>query len=115
MIDLGESPSLDPPHASAGSISEDKPMWTWHITSKGLAILHFKAAEDDVSHAILLETLDVKTGESSSQQETRLGVDTSILSAPGFTLWQGDTLWMPIEGKLLGFDAAAGKITYRWP
>ncbi len=115
MVDLGESPSLDPPHASAGSISEDKPVWTWHITSKGLAILRFKAAEDDVSHAILLETLDVKTGESSGQQEIRLGVDTIILSAPGFTLWQGDTLWMPIEGKLLGFDAAAGKITYRWP
>ena len=114
-FDLGQNPPLDPLYANTSIIDEDEPVWTWHVVSEGLMIVRFKRAEDDVSHAILLETLDLQTGTSSGSREIQLDISTIILSAPEFAVWQQDTLWMSIEGQLLGFDASAGEIVYRWP
>jgi hypothetical protein len=114
-FDLGQNPPLDPPNANTSIIDEDEPVWTWHVIPGGLMIIRFKRAADDVSHAILLETLDLQTGISSGSKEVKLGISTIILSAPEFVVWQQDTLWMSIEGQLLGFDAGTGEIVYRWP
>jgi hypothetical protein len=114
-FDLGKNPPLDPPDANTGIIDVDEPVWTWHLVPDGLMILRFKRADDDVSHAILFETVDLESGTSSGSKEISLDISTTILSAPDFTIWRQDTLWMSIEGKLLGFDATAGEIVYRWP
>ncbi|MBN2390109.1 MAG: hypothetical protein JXR84_05275 [Anaerolineae bacterium] len=114
-FDLGQNPPFDPPNANTSIIDEDEPVWTWHVAPGGLMIIRFKRAEDDVSHAILLETLDLQTGTSSGSEEIQLGISTIILSAPEFVVWQQDTMWMSIEGQLLGFDATGGEIVYRWP
>jgi hypothetical protein len=62
-----------------------------------------------------VEALDPATGDSAGTYEVNLGVRTTILSAPAFRTWWRDTLWMSVEGQLLGFDARAGEIVYRWP
>ncbi|MBN1581857.1 MAG: PQQ-binding-like beta-propeller repeat protein [Anaerolineae bacterium] len=114
-FDLGRNPPLDPPDANTSIIDQDEPAWTWHIAPDGLMVLRFKRADDDLLHAILIETIDLGSGTSSGSSEIPLDIDTTILSVPDFTIWRQDTLWMSIEGKLLGFDAAAGEIVYRWP
>jgi outer membrane protein assembly factor BamB len=114
-FDLGRNPPLDPPDAHTSIIDVDEPVWTWHLLADELLILGFKRADDDVSHAMLLETLDLQTGASTRSKEVQLGVSTSILSAPEFTIWKQNTLWMSIEGQLLALDAASGEIVYRWP
>jgi outer membrane protein assembly factor BamB len=114
--DLGQDPPLlDIPHGNTSIIDENRPVWTWHPAADGLRVLRFKRTADDVSHAILLETLDWQTGASGGRQEILLGISTIILSAPDLFGWQGDTLWMSIERQLLGFDTASGEIVYRWP
>ncbi len=114
-FDLGDNPPLDPPDAAHSIIDVDAPVWTWRVMADQLLLLRFRRAADDVSHALLMETLNVQTGISSGVREIPLGVSTTILSAPEFVLWQQDTAWMSIEGKLLGFDVVAGEIVYRWP
>ena len=114
-FDLGQNPPFDPPNANTSIIDEDEPVWTWHVAPEGLMIIRFKRAEDDVSHALLLETLNRQTGTSSGSEEIQLGISTIILSTPEFVVWQQDTMWMSIEGQVLGFDATAGEIVYRWP
>ena len=84
-------------------------------TAAGLRLVRFKSAADNKSHAILNETLDWQTGQSSGQTETRLNLPTIIFDAPSWTVWENDTLWMVIENELLGFDAAGNTIVYRWP
>lgn len=115
VYDLGEHPPLDPPDANTSIIDDDKPVWTWRLTSDGLYILRFKRAADDVSHALLVERLDLQTGVSAGQQEARLGVETIILSAPEVAGWTQDTLWFIIENSVLAFDLGDGAFTYRWP
>ncbi len=114
-FDLGENGPLDPPDASHSIITAHQSVWTWHVISGDLALVHFYRSENDTAHAIRLETIDVKTGKSLSTREIPLKLSTSILSAPAFRLWQGDVLWMSMEGTLMGLDVTAGEITYRWP
>ncbi|MGQ0604598.1 MAG: outer membrane protein assembly factor BamB family protein [Anaerolineales bacterium] len=114
-VDLGEAPPFGGALGDGGIIDEDKPAWTWHASARGLHIVRFKRTEDDVSHAILHDVYDWQTGESGGQRETGLGVETIILSAPGFTLWRGETLWMEMETGVMAFDAADDAIVYRWP
>jgi len=114
-VDLGEAPGFGGALEEASIISEDNPAWTWHVSGRGLHILRFRAAADDVSHAILHDVHDWQSGASSGTRETRLGVSTIILSAPGFTLWRGDTMWMEMESGVMAFDTADDAIVYRWP
>jgi hypothetical protein len=114
-VDFGEDPPFGGVAGDGSIISDDKSAWTWHASARGLHILRFKSAEDDVSHAILHDVYDWQTGASSGQRETRLGVETIILSAPRFTLWRGDTLWMEMENGVMAFDTADDAIVYRWP
>ncbi len=114
-FDLGEDQPLDPPDANTGIINDDQSVWTWHPLGDGLMILRFRRAADDVSHAILLDTLDWQTGVSHGQKSIPLGIETIILSAPTVIGWTRDTVWMSIESQMLGFDAASEAIIYRWP
>ena len=114
-VDLGEAPPFGGVAGDGSIIDEDKPAWTWHVSERGLHILRFKRAEDDVSHSILHDVYDWQSGESGGQRETQLGVSTIILSAPGFILWRGDTLWMELNTGVLAFDTADDAIVYRWP
>jgi len=114
-LDLGRNPPFDPLDARSSIIDIDEPVWTWHVISDGLIILRFKRAADDVSHTISLETVDLETGTSSGSKEIKLGIRTTILSTPDFATWNQDTLWMSLEGELLGFDTVAADIVYRWP
>ncbi len=114
-LDLGENEPLDPPNASHPIITTGQSVWTWRIMSGDLMLVHFYRSENDAAHAIRLETIDVETGKRKDTREIPLKVTTSILSAPGFKVWQKDVMWMSLEGSLLGLDVAAGEITYRWP
>jgi LSD1 subclass zinc finger protein len=114
-FDLGRHPPLDPPDAAHSIIDEDAPVWTWHRMPDELLILRFRRAESETGHALVVEALDPATGDSAGTYEVNLGVRTTILSAPAFRTWWRDTLWMSVEGQLLGFDARAGEIVYRWP
>jgi LSD1 subclass zinc finger protein len=110
-FDLGDNPPMDP-----GSIIDDNtPEWLAQAADSGLRLLRFKSAADNRSHAILNETLDWQTGQTGGQTETRLGLSTIIFSAPDWTVWKGDTLWMISENKLLAFDSANNKVISRWP
>lgn len=114
-LDLGQDAPIGEPFGYGGIITDDATMWTWRATARGLQLLRFYRAPDDTSHALRYQTYDWQTGQGDGQKETRLGVDTIILTAPDFLLWRNDTLWMEMDGDLLGFDAASGEITYRWP
>lgn len=114
-FDLGKNEPLDPPDANQSIVHDNQSVWTWRIMSDDLVLVHFWCAEDDTSHAIRLETLDMQTGKSQGVREIPLKLSTPILSAPAFTLWRGDILWMSMEGTLMGLDVAAGEIVGRWP
>jgi outer membrane protein assembly factor BamB len=114
-FDLGEDQPLDPPDANTSIISDEQSVWTWHSLDGELMILRFNRAADDVSHAILIDSLDWQTGTSRGQTRVPLGVETIILSAPTIFGWTGDTAWMSIENQMLGFDAASEQIIYQWP
>ncbi|MBN1887524.1 MAG: PQQ-like beta-propeller repeat protein [Thermoflexales bacterium] len=120
-FDLGQNLPIDPPDANTSIIDVDKPAWTWRAVPGGLAVLSFERAEDDASsrnggsHAVRIETLDWQTGVSLDVKQVRLGVETSILSVPGWMAWERGWLWMSVEGSLLALDPVAGAITYRWP
>ncbi|MBN2003707.1 MAG: PQQ-binding-like beta-propeller repeat protein [Anaerolineae bacterium] len=114
-FDLDENEPFDPPDAAHSIIDDNQSVWTWRVRSGDLLLVHFWRAEDDISHAIRLETLDVKTGKRRGTREIPLKVSTSVLSAPAFTLWHGDILWIAMEGSLLGVDVEAGEIIGRWP
>lgn len=114
-FDLDDSPPLDPPDAFGSSISDGESAWTWHLASSGLAVMRFEAAADDVSHAILLDTLNVQTGVAGGTKRIPLDIKTIILSAPTVLDRRGDVVWLFVENQVIGFDAAAAKIIYRWP
>jgi outer membrane protein assembly factor BamB len=110
-FDLGDSPPVEP----AGIIDENTPEWLVHPSDDGLRLLRFQAAADDKSHGLLNETLDWQTGESSGQQSTVLNLPTIIFNGPAWTVWQGNTLWMVIDGELMGFDTVNNRVVSRWP
>lgn len=114
-FDMGEDPVIGGPFSLGGIIDENKPAWTWHAAPDGVQIIRFKRAEDDRSHALRYEMLNWQSGVSSGPKEILLGVETIILSAPGFIHWRDNLMWMEMEGGLMGFDAAKGEIVYRWP
>lgn len=114
-LDLGEDAPVGKPFGYGSIITDDATMWTWRATARGLQILRFYRAADDVSHALRYQTYDWQTGQGDGQKETRLGVNTIILAAPDFMLWRNEMLWMELNSHLLGFDAASGEIVYRWP
>jgi len=114
-LDLGQDAPIGEPFGYGDIITDNATRWTWRATARGLQLLRFYRAPDDVSHALRYQTYDWQTGQGDGQKETRLGVDTIILTAPDFLLWRNDTLWMEMDGDLLGFDAASGEIVYRWP
>jgi outer membrane protein assembly factor BamB len=114
-LDLGEDAPVGETFGYGSIITNDATMWTWRATARGLQILRFYRAPDSVSHALRYQTYDWQTGQGDGQKEKRLGVDTIILTAPNFMLWRNEMLWMEMDGHLLGFDAASGEITYRWP
>lgn len=114
-FELNDSPPLDPPDAFVSSISDGKSVWTWHLTSSGLTVLRFEAATDDVSHAILLDTINVQTGVAGGTQRIPLNVETIILSAPEVLDRRGDVIWLFVEDQIVAFDAATAKFIYRWP
>lgn len=109
--DLADSPPID----SGGILDENTPEWLVQPSDAGLRLLRFQAAEDDRPHAIINETLDWQTGQSSGQTTTLLGVPTIIFLAPAWTVWREDTLWMMIENDLRAFDAADNRVVFRWP
>ncbi|MBN1936583.1 MAG: PQQ-binding-like beta-propeller repeat protein [Anaerolineae bacterium] len=111
-FDLGDSRPLD---KWSGIISDGKSVWMVRPIATGLAVLRVEAAEDDVSHAIQLDTLNVQTGAVESTQRVKLGIKTIILSSPAVFGWRGDTMWMSIESQVIGLDVAAAEIIYRWP
>ena len=87
-FDLGRNPPFDPQDAHRSIIDVDEPAWTWHVVPDGLIILRFKRAADDVSHAMLLERVDLETGTSSGSKEIKLDIRTIILSTPDFAIWR---------------------------
>jgi outer membrane protein assembly factor BamB len=111
-VDFADEQPLD---ADPSIIDDGKSVWTWHPSANGLVILRFNRAEDDVSHAALLETLSWEGGETSGQTSIHLGLNTIILSAPAMAGWTQDTAWFSIENTMMGLDTARGEIVYRWP
>jgi outer membrane protein assembly factor BamB len=110
-FDLADNPPMEP----SSIIDDDTPEWLVQPTEAGLRLLRFKSAADEKSHAILYETLDWATGQSSGQKSTVLNLPTIIFDAPSWIAWKHDTLWMVDENELLAFDANNNKVTARWP
>jgi LSD1 subclass zinc finger protein len=108
---LEQAAPLDPPDESSGLISEGDSVWTWHVTSAGLIVLQIHSAP----HQVILETLNVETGVSSGQKTVALNFDTPFLGPPQVFGWTPDAVWLVVEDTVLGVDASAGKIFYRWP
>jgi outer membrane protein assembly factor BamB len=111
-FDLGED---FPVGASSSIINDEQSAWAWRAAADGLLLLRFRRASDDVSHTLLVDALDWRTGESRGQQRVPLGIETIILSSPVIAGWTGDTVWFSIESSVLAFDAASQQIVYRWP
>jgi LSD1 subclass zinc finger protein len=110
-FDLGDNPPVEP----ASIIDDNTPEWVVQPAEAGLRVLRFKSAADNKSHAILSETLDWATGQTSGQKSTVLNLPTIIFDAPSWITWKQDTLWMVIENELLAFDANNNKVIARWP
>jgi LSD1 subclass zinc finger protein len=109
--DLGENPPLDP----GGIIDDNQPMWLAQPAADGLRLLRFQSASDNKSYKLLVDTLNWDTGQSAGQKVTPLNLDTIILTAPDWTIWKNDTMWMVMENQLMAFDEAQNKIVYQWP
>jgi len=110
-FDMGENPPMD----FGGIIDDVQPMWVAHAASDGLRVVRFKSAADNKSYSILTDTLNWDTGESAGQKSTPLNLDTIILSAPEWIVWNNDTLWMVEDYQLLAFDVVQHKMVYQWP
>ena len=110
-FDMGQNEPLD----LGGIIDDVQPMWLAQPASDGLRVIRFKGAVDNKSYAILTDTLNWDTGESAGQKSTPLNIDTIILSAPEWIIWDHDTMWMVMEYRLLAFDVAQHKMVYQWP
>ncbi len=110
-FDLGDNPPLE----AGGIIDDGTPVWLAQPASDGLRVIRFQSAADNKSYKILTDTLNWDSGESAGQKSAPLNLDTIILSAPDWTIWKNDTLWMVMNYQLLAFDVAQQKMVYQWP
>ena len=110
-FDMGEAPPMDP----GGIIDDTNPMWLAHPTPAGLRVVRFKSASDNKSYKLLEDVVNWDTGESAGQKSTPLNLDTIILTAPDWTIWKNDTMWMVINNQLMAFDFSQDKFVYQWP
>jgi LSD1 subclass zinc finger protein len=110
-FDLGENPPVE----AGGIIDDNKPMWLAQPAADGLRVVSFKGAADNKSYALLTDTLGWDSGQSGGQKSTPLNIDTIILTAPDWTIWKNDTMWLVMENQLMAFDFAQRKIVYQWP
>jgi outer membrane protein assembly factor BamB len=110
-FDLGQNPPID----YGGIIDDAQPMWLAQPAADGLRVIRFKSASDNKSYAILQDTLNWDSGDSAGQKSTPLNLDTIILSAPEWIIWNNDSMWMVMNYQLLAFDVAQRKMVYQWP
>jgi LSD1 subclass zinc finger protein len=103
------------PLEAGGIIDDQTPVWTVQPSAAGLRVLRYQSAADNKSYKLLVDTLDWGTGQSAGQKVAPLNLDTIILTAPDWSVWKNDTLWMSMNDELLSYDAVQNKITSMWP
>jgi outer membrane protein assembly factor BamB len=81
--------------------------WDWQLTPKGLVVVQI--LRDDAQ--LIVETLNPRTGISSSRQQTAL-TGLHIPSLQG-ALWSDDTAWLKIDSNVYAIDLATGKPAYQ--
>jgi len=110
-FDMGENPPMEP----GGIVDDSQPMWLAQPATAGLRVVRFQSAADNKSYKLLVDMVNWDTGESAGQRSNPLNLDTIILSAPEWTIWKNDTLWMVINYQLMAFDFGQNKFVYQWP
>src|SRR5579859_118534 len=110
-FDLGENP----PMTSGGIVDDNQPMWLAQPATDGLRVVRFQSAADNKSYKLLMDMVNWDTGESAGQKTFPLNLSTIILSAPEWTIWKNDTMWMVINYQLMAFDFVQNKFVYQWP
>ena len=111
MFDLGENPPMTP----GGIVDDSQPMWLAQPATDGLRVVRFKSAADNKSYKLLIDVVNWDTGQSAGQKSIPLNLDTIILTAPDWTIWKNDTMWMVINYQLMAFDFGQNKFVYQWP
>jgi outer membrane protein assembly factor BamB len=110
-FDMGENPPMTP----GGIVDDSQPMWLAQPATDGLRVVRFQSASDNKSYKLLVDMVNWDTGESAGQKTNPLNLDTIILTAPEWTIWKNDTMWMVINDQLMAFDFGQNKFVYQWP
>ncbi|MBN1304335.1 MAG: PQQ-binding-like beta-propeller repeat protein [Anaerolineales bacterium] len=108
---LGESQPFDPPGSGVGSLSDGESAWTWMQSGDEMILVTANSSPTE----LVTTVLDISTGKSHTMETT--GFDTwnedSYWAKP--INWQGSTLWLLADQKILVIDAISGKIAYSYP
>jgi len=108
--DLGKGKPLDPPE-EYGNIDDDEEAWTYRTTPQGFQVIRFQGEPNQM----VVETLDAAEGSVLVETIIPLKmIEGDFYSQPAILGWQGDTLWLELEIKVVGVDIAAGKVTFQW-
>jgi outer membrane protein assembly factor BamB len=106
-MNLKEDAPIDPPDQMPGMIDKEDHGWTWHMTDNGFMLLTFSGEPNQVT----LETFDLTTGVSKSEGAVPLKkVLGDFYSVPTIIGWQGNVVYMEVDGNLYSLDITSSKI-----
>lgn len=109
---LPGSEPLDEPDRMIGLIDQGELAWTAHLTPEGLSLVQAEANP----HQLTVETLDPATGASAGVVAMALnGISGDFYSVPEIIGWNGDQLWLMVEGRLDVVNLALSQIDLVWP
>lgn len=106
-MNLKESAPIDPPDQMPGMIDKEDHGWTWHMTGDGFKLITFSGEPNEVTFA----SIDLSTGVSKTESTAPLKkVMGDFYSVPTIIGWQGDVVFMEVDGNLYSLDTASSKI-----
>jgi hypothetical protein len=110
-IELGTAEPIDPPDEMVGLVDEGSFGWTWHVASSGLTLIRFEAAPNQ----LVIQSLDPRDGNVSGEITTPLkGVSGDFYSVPQIIAWDGDLVYLSLDGMLYCINIQTGEILFHF-
>ncbi len=102
---------IDPPNEMSGLVDNDEYGWGYQLNAQGFQLIKFQAEPSQV----VLEMLNPANGTSLTQVTIPIKFTSSdFYSIPTIIGWQGQTVWLQLETKIIAIDTATGKIILTW-
>jgi len=109
VIDKGAP--IEPPDDIAGLVDNDQSAFAWRIIGGQVVLMVFRASPNQ----LIFQTVNPKDGTVTAGKIIKLNISGDFYAPPTVVAWQDPVVWVLVESKLLGIDAAAMSVKFSYP